>query len=287
MALIGDITLQIFILFLTLFVGTIILSMLANVLIRKFLDPRMARRYSKITARLVQYSILIVGFYYSFTEVLEFDFTAFLASLGLIGIAIAFSSQQVIQNMMAGLLIFITRPVQMEDWVAVGGIPDTGIGRVKDINWTRTVLRNQDGRIVFIPNSNMITSKVVNYTQAGYTRTPVDLEVPYDIDFDRFKSIVMDVAHDHPKIPPNMTEEEKDRFSSTFDLPSIKRFLEDKPNMNMFETQVQITGLLESKYKVQVHIWVAEIKDREMIVSEFLEMLMNRLRSEGISLSAG
>lgn len=111
--------------------------------------------------------MLTVGLYYSFTEVLEFDFTAFLASMGLIGIAIAFSSQQVIQNMMAGVLIFVTRPVQLEDWVAIGGLPDTGIGRVKDINWTRTVLRNQDDRIVFIPNSNIITSKVVELHSGG------------------------------------------------------------------------------------------------------------------------
>lgn len=97
---------------------------------------------------------------------------------------------------------------------------------------------------------------------------------------------MMEIADEHPKVPPNMTEEEEKRFINIFDLPNIKRFLEDKPDIQMFETKVLITGLLESKYKVQINIWIAEIREREVIVSEFLEKLMARFKKEEISLSA-
>ena len=62
--------------------------------------------------------------------------------MGLVGVAIAFASQQIISNLLSGLLISFTRPIQLEDWVEVGLAPSTGVCRVKDINLMATVLRD-------------------------------------------------------------------------------------------------------------------------------------------------
>lgn len=281
---IGGVTLTTLILFLILLVGILVLSSLVNILLRRTFDPRLPRRYSKLIARMTQYALIVIALYYGLTHVLELDLTAFLASLGILGIAIAFSSQQVISNLMAGLLIFITRPVQLEDWVDIGGLPATGVGRVKDITWTRTVLRNADGKIVYIPNSLLIMVKVVNYTRAGFTEVPIEVEVPIGIPFERVRRVIEEVAEGSPRIPPNMTKEEQTKWESRFDIPQITRLFEKRPDLNMFRTRVLITGITDSKYRVNIRIWVGEIFSKEQIISEFLHQLLSRFKEEGIEL---
>lgn len=284
---IGGVTLTDLIFFLVLLVGGLVLSSLVNLLLRRTFDPRLPRKYSKLIARVTQYALIILVLYYGLTYVLALDLTAFLASLGILGIAIAISSQQVLQNLMAGLLIFITRLVRLEDWVEVGGIPATGVGRVKDITWTRTVLRNADGKIVYIPNSLLITVKVVNYTRAGFTEVPIELEVPLDVPFEEVRRIAQEVAEANPRIPPNLTWEERNKWERLFDLPQITRLFEKRPDLSMFRTKVLITGIADSNYKIQIRIWIGEIHSKEEIVSDFLEQLISRLREEGIELKEG
>jgi len=284
---IGGVTLTDLIFFLVLLVGGLVLSSLVNLLLRRTFDPRLPRKYSKLIARVTQYALIVLVLYYGLTYVLALDLTAFLASLGILGIAIAISSQQVLQNLMAGLLIFITRLVRLEDWVEVGGIPATGVGRVKDITWTRTVLRNADGKIVYIPNSLLITVKVVNYTRAGFTEVPIELEVPLDVPFEEVRRIAQEVAEANPRIPPNLTWEERNKWERLFDLPQITRLFEKRPDLSMFRTKVLITGIADSNYKIQIRIWIGEIHSKEEIVSDFLEQLISRLREEGIELKEG
>ncbi|MCG7845142.1 MAG: mechanosensitive ion channel family protein, partial [Methanomassiliicoccales archaeon] len=101
------------------FIGLVLLTMAtaraAYALIRKASDQKVGKRISKIVANLVQYVIIGTGLAYGILIVLKLDMAALAASFGLIGIAIAFSSQQIIQNFAAGLLVAIERRVQLED----------------------------------------------------------------------------------------------------------------------------------------------------------------------------
>jgi hypothetical protein len=98
----------------------------------------------------------------SVQRLLNLDFRRSVLSLGVASIAIAFASQQIIQNAISGLLIAIIKPIQLEDWVEVGPIPLTNISRVKDITLMNTVLKEVDGRIITVPNSQIINGKVIN-----------------------------------------------------------------------------------------------------------------------------
>lgn len=68
----------------------------------------------------------------------------------------AVSSTQIIQNVLAGILITINRPVQLEEWVSVSGRPEIGPGKVQDISFT-TTLKGLDGGLILTPNSSIIT----------------------------------------------------------------------------------------------------------------------------------
>jgi len=59
---------------------------------------------------------------------------------------VAFSSRQIIQNVIAGILITINRPTRLEVWVIISGRPETGLSRVQDTSLTTTILQELDGR---------------------------------------------------------------------------------------------------------------------------------------------
>jgi small-conductance mechanosensitive channel len=111
-----------------------------------------------LIARATEYVVFILGFSYGLYYILGLELKAFVASLGIISIAVAFASQQIIQNVIAGILIAVSRPVELDDWVDISG---TGISNIKDITLTRPVLRDKNGRLYYIPNSILISSIIV------------------------------------------------------------------------------------------------------------------------------
>jgi len=201
--------------------------------------------------------------------------------LGIFSIAIAFGSQQIIQNFIAGLLISVGRPIQLDDWVEIG---DTGISNIKDIRLTRTVLRNKDGKLFYVPNSLLISSIIINYTKSGFVEIPVPLTIPYTCDFEKVKNIIKEVAHGHAKILPNVSRVERNIISKLIELSNIRILFKNKLDMSMFEPRVLISDISNSKTTLSVRIWIREIDKKDEIISEFLEKLLEKFKEEKIEL---
>jgi small conductance mechanosensitive channel len=282
--LIGTVTLESFLLFLFTFILTLIVGNVAYVLVRRLLDGRFSQRNSKLIARATHYTVLIGGIYLGIRHVLGEDLTAFAASLGVFSIALAFSSQQIIQNLIAGILIAIERPIQLEEWVEMGGAPDTGICKVKDITLTTTVLRNMNGRIIYVPNSVLLSSRIVNYTKSGFVELPVQLTIPYGSDLEKIKRTVLEVADGNARILPNVPIEEKSIMTQLLEMPPFKRLFEPDLNVTMFEPKVLIADISGSTITLSIRIWIREVNKREIIVSEFLDSLLKKLKEEKIEM---
>jgi small conductance mechanosensitive channel len=281
---IGKVPLEAFLLFLFTFLLTLIVSNVSYVLMRWLLDAKLSRRHSKLIARLIQYAVIISGLYVGIHRVLGEDLTAFAASLGVFSIALAFSSQQIIQNLIAGLLIIIERPIQLEDWIEVGGAPETGVCKVKDISLTTTVLRNINGRLIYLPNSVLLSSRLINYTKSGFVEIPVPLTIPTGSDFETVKGIVLDVTDKNAGILPNVPTEEKAIMTHILEISRFKGLFEHDLNVKIFEPRILIADVSGSKITLSVRIWIREINRKDEIVSEFLESLSKRLKEENIAL---
>ncbi len=279
-----DVTLVEFVEFILVFIAVVIIGKAAYALTRYLLEERLSRSKTKTIARLVQYAIIAAGFSLGFYEILGLSLSALAASLGIVGIAIAFSSQQIIQNVMAGVLISVLRPIQLEDWIEMGGLPATGVSRVKDITLTNTVLRDMDGRISYVPNSMIITSKVVNYTRSGFVAIPLSMVVAMPTDFDQLKQIVLAAADRDPYILPNVTESERSAIQKLFERSSVRKLLENKRDMSFLMPTVSIAGLKGDRMDIVMKIWIREIYRRDEIVTGFLKTLNERLTAEGVKL---
>jgi small-conductance mechanosensitive channel len=283
-ALISGVTLDAFLAFILALFGFLFLGNLAYMLVRRVLDERVTRGKAKWTATILQYSITFGGIYASARHLLAFDPTAFVASLGILGIVVAFSSRQIIQNIIAGILITINRPIQLEEWVVVSGRPETGISKVLDISFTTTILQGLDGGLVLTPNSSIITSKVTNYSRAGILEVSIPLAVPVTANLERVQAIALAAAHDHPRILPHVDKAERSAIQSLFDLPYIGRLSSDLPRsgLALFEPKVQISSIKEEWVRLTVRVWIREITARDRIVSEYLDNVIEHLKAEDL-----
>ena len=282
--LIGGVSLDAFLAFLFTFIGFLFLGNLAYLLLRRALDGHVSRGTAKWTAAILQYGITIGGIYASARHFLAFDLTAFVASLGILGIVVAFSSRQIIQNAIAGILITINRPVQLEEWVIVSGRPETGPGKVQDISFTTTTLRGLDGGLVLTPNSSIITSKVINYSRAGLLEVSIPLAVPVTADLARVQEIALRAAHDHPRILPHVEPAERSAVQNLSDLPYIGRLSSDlpRPGLALFEPKMQVSSIKEDWVRLTVRVWIREIPGKDQIVSEYLDTVIERLKAEDL-----
>src|SRR5659263_50067 len=262
---IGNVTLENFLIFLFIFLLTVIVANISYALMRRLLDDKLSLGNSKLIAIIIEYAFYTLGFYYGVLYVLKMDLSALIASLGIFSIALAFGAQQIIQNFIAGVLISILRPIELDDWVEIS---DTGISNIKEIKLTRTVLRNRNGKLFFVPNSVLVSTIIINYTKSGFIEIPVPLSISYSCDFEKVKNIVKEVAQGHPKILPNVSRMEKDIISKLFELSNFKILFKDKMDMSMFEPRVLISDISDSKIKLSLRIWIREIDKKDEIVSE-------------------
>ena len=282
--LIGGVPLDAFLAFIFAFIVSLFLGNLAYMLLRRLLDGRASRGKVKWAAAILQYGITVGGVYASARYFLDFELTAFFASLGILGIAVAFSSRQIIQNAVAGVLITINRPIQLEEWVVVSGRPETGLCRVQDISFTTTILQALDGGLVLTPNSSIITSKVINYSRAGLLEVAIPLAVPVTADLARVQEIALAAAHDHPLILPHVEPAERSAVQNLFDLPYIGRLSSDlpRPDLRLFEPKVQVASIKEEWVRLTVRIWIRQIPGKDRIVSEYLDAVIGHLSAEGL-----
>jgi small-conductance mechanosensitive channel len=252
--------------------------------IRRYLDERVGRRLSKTLARSAQYAIIGAAVIIGFGQALGQQLSGLIISLGLVGVAIAFASQQIVQNMLSGIIISISKPIQLEDWIDLGLSPSTGISRVKDITLMTTVLRDIDGRISIIPNSQIINGKVVNYTRAGFVAVTIPLWIAPTSDMERIRQIVLEEADIHPRILPTVTGEEKRSFAKLLERPHIRALLGPSQDLSMLNPQVNLVNLQGSRVKIEIRVWIREINKRDEIISEFLTELKKRFAAEEIGI---
>ncbi|WP_298668499.1 mechanosensitive ion channel family protein [uncultured Methanofollis sp.] len=277
---IGGVSLEAFVAFILALFAFLVAGNLIYLSVRQGLEGRVSRSTAKWVSALLQYGVIIGGVYASARYLLAFNLTAFTASLGILGIVIAFSSTQIIQNVLAGVLITVNRPIQLEEWVVVGGWPTTGLCRVRDVSFTTTILQGLDGGLVLLPNSQIVSSKVINYSRAGLMEVLIPLSVPACADLGRVREIALQVAHDHPLILPHLGPAERSKVQDLFELPYLRRLSSDRPDLTIFEPKIQISSIKEEWIRLTVRVWIRKITRKDEIVSEYLGDVIRRLKNE-------
>lgn len=95
-------------------------------------------------------------------------------TLSIVAAAIAIISKDFFADIISGIVISFSKEISIDDYVKIGDHR----GKILDINIAKTALLNEDDDIIFLPNSTVFTSDVINYTKKQIKKTSIDFEVP-------------------------------------------------------------------------------------------------------------
>jgi potassium-dependent mechanosensitive channel len=144
---------------------------------------------------LIHYAVIFAGFIFA-VAALGVDLTRITILAGALGVGIGIGLQSVVANFVSGLILLLERRIHVGDSVQIGGLQ----GQVREIGSRASTIRTWDGAEVIVPNANLTSERVTNWTLSDRLRR-VDLAVAVDYAADpqRVLDILRTVAKAHPK----------------------------------------------------------------------------------------
>lgn len=124
---------------------------------------------------------------------------------GISGLALAFASQEVIASFFGGLMVYLTHPFVIGDWII---LPERSIeGHVEEIGWYTTKVRTFDKRPIYVPNSIFSKVVVINPSRMSHRQVKETIGIRYR-DVGELKGIIADIRQvlaSSPDIDQDMT----------------------------------------------------------------------------------
>ncbi len=206
-----------------------------------------------VFTRIASWSVRGLGLLLAVTIVVPtLTAASFFGALGVTGIAVGFAFKDIFQNLLAGLLILITRPFRIGDQIVSGAHE----GTVDEIQVRATFLRTYDNRRVVIPNSELYTNRVTVITAFGRIRIAVQIGIGYGDDIAAAKQVILAA------------------------LAEIEEVLTEPA------PQVLVRALGDFSVNLEVRFWLAPPVRREVVEAEdvVLTALKGKLIAAGIDL---
>jgi small-conductance mechanosensitive channel len=150
---------------------------------------RQARNLGMVLGRLAQGTIILLGLFVALSIVLPtFRPGDLVQLLGISGVAIGFAFRDILQNFLAGILILLTEPFQINDQIVFKDFE----GTVENIETRATTIRTYDGRRVVIPNAELFTNSVTVNTAFENRRMEYDVGIGYGDNIDEAKRLILE-----------------------------------------------------------------------------------------------
>ncbi|HFD32700.1 MAG TPA: mechanosensitive ion channel, partial [Gammaproteobacteria bacterium] len=168
--------------FFVIYFGIWIRQLSYELFYRKIHDRGLRNSLSVFT----QYFIIIIGLLLAL-NLLGINLTSLTVFAGALGVGIGFGLQNIANNFISGLILLTERPVRTEDWISIGNQE----GRIKHIGMRSLVLTAWDNQDVIIPNADLITSSVTNWTLSdSLIRTVFEVGIRYQDDPHQAKKVI-------------------------------------------------------------------------------------------------
>ncbi|MDD3000912.1 MAG: mechanosensitive ion channel [Candidatus Riflebacteria bacterium] len=146
--------------------------------------------------RLVHYFFIILSIIIAFST-LGIGIQSFTVIFGALGIGVGFGLQNIVNNFASGLILLFERSIKVGDTVVVGG----EWGTVRSIGLRATVIQTFDNSEMIVPNSDLVSSTVNNWTLSERkTRFVASVGVDYDSDIKLVTKLLLEAATNHPNV---------------------------------------------------------------------------------------
>jgi small-conductance mechanosensitive channel len=182
---------------------------------------------------------------------LGFSFTSLAVIAGGLSVGIGFGLQNIVNNFVAGLILLFGRSIQAGDTIQIDAI----WGQVRKVNIRNTVVQTFDNATLFVPNSDLIAGKLVNWTHRDPTvRREITVGVAYGSNTEQVREILLDAARGHPHV------------------------------LKTPEPSVQFQNFGESSLDFKLLFWVDNVSAGVATTSDIRFDIDRRFREEGIDI---
>ncbi|HPP53338.1 MAG TPA: mechanosensitive ion channel, partial [Thermoguttaceae bacterium] len=171
--------------------------------------------------------------------------------LAALGVGLGFGLQEIFANFVSGLILLFERPIRVGDIITIGDV--TGV--VSKIHIRAAIITNWDRQDLIVPNKELITSRVLNWTLTNQTnRIVLQVGAAYGSDPDRVRQILEEILRAHPLV------------------------LRDPAPL------VTLENLGDSALQFTIRAYLPALDKRLQTIHELYTAIHNRFRHEGIEI---
>ncbi len=200
--------------------------------------------------RLVNYAMLAIGLILVL-HVLGVQLTNLTILGGALGIGVGFGLQAIVNNLASGLILLFERPIKVGDIIQV----NNEAGEIKKLGLRATVVQTFDNAEIVIPNSDLVTGQVTNWTLAErLTRVKIPVGVAYGTDITKVLEILMSCADESPMV---------------LSKPSPRALF---------------LSFGESSLDFELRVWIPEFNERLTVLSELNQDINSEFKLAGIEI---
>ena len=217
-----------------------------NVLARRHVDIGVSLSVS----RLLHYALVAVGCVLALV-VLGVDLTKMTLLVSALGVGIGFGLQTIVNNFVCGLILLLERPLRVGDTIELGGQR----AKIAKIGLRSTTVRTPDQADMIVPNTDLITNRVTNWTLTDrQARSVIPVGVAYGSDIALVMQTLQACALAHPGV------------------------------LHSPEPQVLFRRFGDSSLDFELRAWVADVDTRLQVASDLHQDIDRRFRQAGIEI---
>ncbi|MDH5358016.1 MAG: mechanosensitive ion channel [Gammaproteobacteria bacterium] len=165
-----------------------LVKLIRKIMVRADLDPILINFASSIAN-----AVMLLFVFIAALDQLGVNTTSLIAVLGAAGLAVGLALQGSLQNFAAGVMMIVFRPFKDGDFIEAGGV--TGV--VEHISIFSTIMKTGDNREIIIPNGQIYSSAITNFSARDTRRIDMVFGIGYDDDMLVAKQIMEDILQEH------------------------------------------------------------------------------------------
>jgi small-conductance mechanosensitive channel len=238
--------------FVLIIFAAMMISRFVRFLLEEDVYPRTSldRGVPSTISMLLNYLIIAVGVFIALAAAgIDLSNVALLA--GALGVGIGFGRQDLVKNFISGLILVFERPMGVGDLIEINTLK----GRVQQIGIRSSTVRTFDGAEVIIPNGELLSGQLVNWTLSDrQRRLSLPVGVAYGTDSQAVIDILLGLAEDHPAVT-------------------------DDP-----EPAALFKGFGDSSLDFELRVWIADFNQGLRVASELRVAIDKALAEAGIEI---
>ena len=163
---------------------------------RALLSPHINPSMRVMLTKISKFSLYGLAFLFALKSV-GIDLTTFAVFSGAIGVGIGFGLQKIFSNFISGFILLFDRSIKPGDVITIGN----RFGWVQSLHARYVVVKDRDGVETLIPNENLITSEVTNWSYSDRAiRQRIPVQISYNNDPEVAMKLLIEAAIDKPRI---------------------------------------------------------------------------------------